>query len=287
MISIIVCCRYNTITSELTKNILETIGIEHELIIIDNSKNKYSIFSAYNEGLHRAKFPYLCFMHDDILFHTQDWGQKVIEHFKNPKIGVIGVAGGHFIPKTPASWASTKCVSLNIIQNSYEKNITTHNHFTKLEYSQGRSTDVVALDGVWICIPKTLFKTISFDEKTFNSFHFYDLDICFQARKAGYQAQVVNNILIEHFSWGNWDKTWYESANLFFNKWKDDLPQIAGIEISSEEIKTRNEFVSEIFSLSQELNNFQSQLDVIRNSIAYKLGKVILKPFTFLRNKLQ
>jgi hypothetical protein len=32
-----------------------TIGCEYELIIIDNSENKYSIYEAYNLGIERYK----------------------------------------------------------------------------------------------------------------------------------------------------------------------------------------------------------------------------------------
>ena len=81
MISLIVCSRSIDISDELKQNIQSTIGAEYELVAIDNSQNEYSIFSAYNEGVRRSKYPYLCFMHDDIIYHTQGWGLKVIEHF--------------------------------------------------------------------------------------------------------------------------------------------------------------------------------------------------------------
>lgn len=74
MLSLIICSRTPQISEELEKNIAETIGCEYELVVIDNSKNKYSIFRAYNEGVRLAKGDNLCFMHDDILYKTADWG---------------------------------------------------------------------------------------------------------------------------------------------------------------------------------------------------------------------
>lgn len=71
----------------------ETIGIEYELIIIDNSQNNHSIFSAYNEGVKRAKYPYLCFMHDDILYLPRLGVKKLIDHFQQEETGIIGVLG--------------------------------------------------------------------------------------------------------------------------------------------------------------------------------------------------
>ena len=67
MISIIICSRDKSISEELSTNISETINHDYELIVIDNSKNKYSIFEAYNSGIKKSKGLYWCFIHDDIL----------------------------------------------------------------------------------------------------------------------------------------------------------------------------------------------------------------------------
>ena len=74
LISLIICSRKADISEELKQNIAETIGCEYELCVIDNSRNEYSIFSAYNEGVRRAKGDILCFMHEDVLFRTNKWG---------------------------------------------------------------------------------------------------------------------------------------------------------------------------------------------------------------------
>ena len=76
MISIIICARREDIAPELRKNIEETIGLPYEIIVINNAGNDFTIFSAYNKGVSLSKFPLLLFMHDDILYHTTDWGKK-------------------------------------------------------------------------------------------------------------------------------------------------------------------------------------------------------------------
>lgn len=55
MISCIICSRQPDISAELKENIATTVGCEYELVVIDNSKDEYSIFSAYNEGVRCAK----------------------------------------------------------------------------------------------------------------------------------------------------------------------------------------------------------------------------------------
>ena len=54
MVSIVICNRSNRISPVLEKNISETIGIEYEVVCIDNSKNQYNIFQAYNIGVAKA-----------------------------------------------------------------------------------------------------------------------------------------------------------------------------------------------------------------------------------------
>ena len=60
MISIIICSRTPDISRELKQNIATKIGCDYELVVIDNSSNGHSIFSAYNEGVEKAKGELLC-----------------------------------------------------------------------------------------------------------------------------------------------------------------------------------------------------------------------------------
>lgn len=285
MLSLIICSREPDISQVLKENIRETIGIQYELIILDNSQNKYSIFSAYNEGVERAKYSYLCFMHEDILYHTLDWGTKVVNHFMDSKAGIIGVAGGHYMPDIPASWASAKVESKNILQSSIENGEKIIQPDIELGYFKGRiAIEVTAVDGVWFCMPKKLFQLVTFDEKTFKGFHCYDLDICFQVRQKGYKVQVVSNILLEHFSGGNWNEDWLSNSIIFHKKWSHSLPQIAGVELNDEEQKVRTTFVAERFESLKELNRLKTEIKKNQSSIAYRLGKFLLKPFTMLRD---
>ncbi len=287
MISIIVCSRNQDIPEKLKQNIAKTIGVEYELVVIDNSKNNYSIFSAYNEGVRRAKYPYLCFMHDDILYHTENWGKRVIEHFQDDKVGAIGTCGTHFLPKTPTGWYQTKVNSgggLQRIKINGKENIRKE---YELKYIKNkRSIQAVVVDGLWFCIPTKLFEQIKFDDKTFNGFHCYDMDICLQIRNLDLQIKIISDILIEHFSLGCFDIDWIKNTNLFFNKWKNSLPQVAGVLLSEEELKAREEIVSETFVWMTAYAQSQKELENIRKSKAYLIGKFLIKPFSIVKNIL-
>jgi len=289
MISIIICSRHTDISEELKVNIQATIGLEYELVIIDNSKNKYSIFQAYNEGVRRAKYPYLCFMHEDILYHTQDWGEKVVEHFKDEKVGLIGTIGSHFLPKTPSGWYQSKVTSgggLVSVSKNGKIELERVGDYTHLK--DQLSIEAVAIDGLWFCTPKSIFSIVYFDEQNFKGFHCYDLDICLQIRKAGFQVRIISDILLDHStSTGKFPIEWVKNTLLFFNKWEKDLPQVAGINLSSLEIKIREDMVKEVFLWMSAYAQSSAELENVRRSKAYRLGKCLIKPFPFLKKMVR
>ena len=287
MISLIICSRQPDIPQELKDNIALTIGVEYELVVIDNSKNQYSIFQAYNEGVRRAKYPLLCFMHEDILYHTQDWGTKVVEHFKDDKVGMIGVYGGHYIPNV-STWAFTFICSGTLIQGnrtSYQKRQYDVQSIKSDKYikEKDNKVQVVAVDGLWFCIPKLVFDYICFDHQTYNGFHAYDLDISMQVNKAGFTVYTIFDILIEHFSLGNYDNQFLTAINIFHQKWNSHLPIVKGIVLSETEKNERAEFAMMSLYNRIETDGLKMELNRVKNTNSYRLGKFILKPFVLIR----
>src|ERR1035437_3669404 len=117
MISIVICHRNAELLAKLKLNIKQTIGAEHELLVIDNSNNQYNIFEAYNVGVSKSKYDTVCFTHEDVSFHTENWGQKVVAHFRDQSIGMIGVIGGNIFPKSPSPWWSNIMLNDHLVNN--------------------------------------------------------------------------------------------------------------------------------------------------------------------------
>ena len=279
MISIIICSRHNDITETLKENIASTIGVEYELIIIDNSNKEYSIFQAYNEGVRRSKYSYLCFMHDDILYHTINWGRNVLEHFKDEKVGLIGVLGGHYLPKKQAHFWDSPFISGHIIQN-IDGNSLSHFHDDFLGLKN--SIEAVACDGLWFCIPLKLFEKIKFDEYVFNGFHLYDMDISLQVINCGYSVRIIANLLVEHFNKSIINKIFYDNQLLFFDKWKYSMPLVRGI--TGDCIA---KYLEEINYKLEEINyKLEFENKQLHNSRAYRLGKLFMMPFSFIYYKI-
>lgn len=229
MISIVICSRTVEADENLLINIEEHIGsVVYEVINIDNSENRYDIFQAYNIGVQKAQYPILCFMHDDILFHSYDWGSYVIDHFEDEQLGMLGVGGPRFLSRVPSIWWASNAhnkYSPSACQYSIDTERNTKvSIYQKIQPVDNLQIEVVALDGLFFCIRKSLFETVSFDEITYHGFHFYDLDISMQIRSAGFKICVIYDVLLEHISAGQLNLEWLRSARLFYRKWKERLP---------------------------------------------------------------
>lgn len=277
MISFIICSRSSNRSSSLRKNIENTIRIEHETIVIDNSSNSFSIFTAYNEGVKRANGSLLCFLHDDVLFRSTNWGSQIVKHFEDENIGIIGFAGSHYIPSTPMYWYSSPFVSQHNLNK--DGNII-ENHFHEEWFKEGESLiDVCAVDGLCFFARKKIFDHISFDNINYSGFHMYDMDICLQTLSLNYRVCVCRDILVEH-NWSEQEQFKKAGSNLFFKnleifnkKWKESLPIWRGLPDIPDEVYLR-------------INNLFEQkyaAERIRKSKSYRLGRLILHPFRFIK----
>lgn len=228
MISIIICSRTSDISHALRKNIENTIGVEHEIIVINNEDNRYDIFQAYNIAIAQARYQIICFMHDDILYHTQNWGTCVFKYFQDNSVGMIGISGPTYMGKLPSVWWGIDCgpiKSPNIRQYNIDSNRFNpeERHTTLINPEQASAAEVVACDGLFFCIRKSLFDTIKFDE-CLQGFHFYDMDISLQIKRMGAKILCVYDILIEHKSYPNLKREWIDASRRFYDKWNYFLP---------------------------------------------------------------
>lgn len=276
MLSCIICSRRQDISAELKDNIKNTIGCEYELIIIDNSDNKYSIFSAYNEGVRRSSGEVLCFMHEDILYHSSNWGYKVFEHFSKNNIGLIGVEGTHYVPKYPAPWWASAANSGQLIQGN-----TVNGVYSSVEESlwgrkEHNSIEGVIVDGLWMCIPTKLFKDniIRFDDNVFCGFHCYDADICMQVINNNYDVRIIFDILIEHKSLGKPDAHYFDQLDIWYNKWKDNLPIYKGIILNTVDAFEKEKISINYSNLFRNNQILIDRINKIYNSKTYKLKRL-------------
>ncbi len=251
MISIIVCSINGKLFKQFEESVASTIGIEYEIIRIDNKNNRYNICEAYNLGASSAKFNYLCFAHEDILFKSNNWGLILKNIFEaDDKIGIVGIAGSKYKSLAPSGWPGGQSAldCYNLVQTYGDEEI---NQVFNPEPGNPL-VEVKTLDGVFLFTKKAVWEQNQFDSDTFKGFHCYDLDFCLQAGK-NYKLMVCYQLLIEHFSSGSENKNWAIASIQLSKKWNQYLP--VG------EVDHKNKIAIEwrqkrLFALKMKINGF-------------------------------
>jgi hypothetical protein len=219
VLSIIISSYQEGFYNALEKNIAETIGIPYEIIKIHNPK-LIGICDAYNRGIADANYDYLLCVHEDVLFHTENWGVTLVNIFeKDTNIGLIGIAGATEKSKFPSAFWHTEKekIFISVIQhynNGSRKHYSTNN-FTSPEH------EVAVIDGVFIALKKS--NNIFFNDEI-KGFHCYDLGISIDSFSNGLKVVVTNQILLEHFSIGKTDKEFIYRCIDFHQLYRSKLP---------------------------------------------------------------
>ena len=197
MISVISCSRKDPSWDLHQRNVSKTAGSPHEYIRIDNRDGRFGLCAAYNKGVSLANGEILVFMHEDVFFMEGNWGTVLEKKFSDPSVGLVGVAGTQYLFRDTPGWvvAGIPFIKGHVVHELNNGNIY---HLTVFNWGK-EDSDVVAVDGLFFAIRKSLFERIRFDEALFDQFHFYDLDICMQIRRT-HRLIVTWDILVKHQS---------------------------------------------------------------------------------------
>lgn len=222
MLSIIICSLKPELLTQLTENINKTIGIPFEIIAIDNSQNKYFLTQAYNLGAKKAVYNNLLFLHEDVVFRTDNWGQDLIDLIQNSEIGLIGVSGAVYKSQIPSTWSMIPSEYYRINAIQMWKNGQRTEHINK-DNKEAIYSNVAVIDGVFMAMRKDVWTEFPFDEQNLKGFHLYDLD---ESLKIGtkYKIVVSHKLLVEHFSEGTIDSKWIREVLVYHKNNKNRMP---------------------------------------------------------------
>ncbi len=226
MISVVICSINKILAAQVQQNIAETIGVVWEPIIIDNTIHPKSITAVYNQGAAIAKYEVLCFVHEDVLFTTKNWGEILINAFVNDsELGLIGVAGCKYKSKVPSGWfsgiAAIDCCNITHLNKANNKQIMYYNPDAHKVIQE-----VVVLDGVFLVCPKKIWQEVKFDSQLLNGFHLYDVDFSFRVAEK-YKVAVVYTIDLVHLTQGgSFSNEWLKYTLLWHQKMAHRLPCI-------------------------------------------------------------
>jgi GT2 family glycosyltransferase len=206
MFSII--CVYNNkkILDEWLLRSISTQTKEFELILLDNTRNKFkSASEALNSGGRFAKNDYLIFVHQDIDFLADIWLEKAEEFLKLiPDLGIAGVAG------------TTKEGIISNIEHGDPPILAGNIQTIQIE-------PVQTLDECLLIIPKPIFDVLQFDEKVCDDWHLYGVDYCLTVKKMGYGVYVLPMTLYHKSSGQSLSKSFFKVLNKIQKKWREDF----------------------------------------------------------------
>jgi hypothetical protein len=223
MISVLICSADNSLLNQVKRNIEQTIGVEHEILFFDNVEKK-GICEVYNALASRAKFSYLCFVHEDVLFQTSNWGIVIGDIFsQSPAIGAVGVAGSKYKSKCFSGWYSgMRAFDCANILHRYSYG----DESIYLQPNKGNVLEeVVCLDGVFICSRKEVWQQLKFNETEVKGFHFYDIDFSLRASRICRIAVSYNINMIHITKGGDFGDNWVKAAIEYHIHYGNMLPE--------------------------------------------------------------
>ncbi|MBW1619341.1 glycosyltransferase [Empedobacter falsenii] len=218
MLSIIVSSYQEEYFTQFSENIKETIGDDFQYEIIQQwNPGLMGICEAYNKGAEKAKYDNLLFVHEDVLFETENWGHILINYLTNKENGCIGIAGSTYTPNVPFAWWD--------LHNSSFRHIQQYNKSTFIRsYILKEDKKCQSLDGVFLACRKDVYNQYKFNNRI-KEFHCYDID--FSNRVANdFQNIITSSILLKHFSEGSINNEWFQSLiknKKYFKKPKNQL----------------------------------------------------------------
>jgi GT2 family glycosyltransferase len=211
MTSIIICSINDTRFASVSRNLSALLKYHHhEIIRIPDAK---SLAEGYTRGIAQSHGQSIILCHDDIEILSPDFAMRLYQHLK--QFDVIGVAGTNRLIR--AEWVAAGPPH---IFGQVGQVHPSGGYAVCIFGVPGRAAPgMQAMDGLFLAAHRSVFDKISFDAKTFDGFHHYDLDFTFAAHLAGLRTAVACDINILHYSQGSQDEKWKHYARLFHQKY--------------------------------------------------------------------
>lgn len=201
------------------KHLESTVGLADVQILEYINKNEFSLSQIYNRGIQESNYDIVCCIHNDIKLE-KDWGKKLLQDFTdNPDFAIIGKAGSCNFPKSGIYWED---MNLNMVGQVYHEPEGKKKWLSKYSPKLPFLIPVVTIDGLFISFNKLKIKH-RFDE-TIGKFHFYDHGFCVPNFLDNIKIGVTSSFEITHNSIGAPNKEFFESKDLFVEKYKNSLP---------------------------------------------------------------
>ena len=183
----------------------------HEVILVRGGPN---VTAKLSRGLERAQHDWVVCMHQDVWL-PPGWDLQFAEqiHEAELRYGPLGVAGVYGVGDVIAPDDLTQPMSAERIGWVVDRGRT-------LEDGPELPARVATLDGLLLVVRRDT--PLRFDPALGN--HFYDADLCLQAREQGLATVALGALCHHHSRHIGLGEGFHESAAVFARKWSHRLP---------------------------------------------------------------
>lgn len=217
--------------NKFRQHLLQSVGLKDVQILEYINHNQYSLAEVYNRGTNESIFDIVVCCHNDIKLE-KGWGKKLLSDFKeNPEYGIIGKAGSCYFPESGIYWDK---MTQTMVGQVYHHPEPSKKWLSRYSPKIPFLIPVVTVDGLFISFDKTKIKH-NFDE-SFGRFHFYDHGFAVPNYLDGVKIGVTSSFEITHESVGQPNKEFFESKEIFLQKYGDKLP----LDLKPEKVWTPN-----------------------------------------------
>ena len=172
-----------------------------------------SLASAWQDALARARGEAIVFVHDDVEVLSPRLDALLARALAGAD--VVGIAGTRRLAGPTLGWGGQRAMRGWLVHGSSAAGTW---DFSALSLHAGLAGGMQGLDGCFIAARTAAARTVGFDAATFDGFHFYDLDFCLRAHRAGLRVAVDTAILVAHASRGSLGAAWQGQARRFASK---------------------------------------------------------------------
>ena len=175
--------------------------------VVSERRQQSSIFIAYNSILKEvtasSSLEAVVLLHDDVELGPAF--EQDVRAALTTGAGVIGTIGSRH-PPSIAWWLG--------------ETLWAGGRDSSLVRPWGRTHDVDTVDGFIMVLSPDCARSVQFDEHTYFGFHAYDIDYCYEARRAGYRVVVAPLDVVHHTKGTLGDVIAYRQADLAWQrKW--------------------------------------------------------------------
>ena len=203
---------------EFLENVSSSVNFSTKIMYIVN-KGGLGLTKIYKEALSKAETSIVVFMHDDIEFLRNGWGEEIYRLFQEHQdYGIIGVAGSAEFDSNAAWWNYKKIYGQVLHRKDGRSWLTSFSPLLKKDLEE-----VCVIDGLFMAVQKERISQV-FDDNI-DGFDFYYFDFCLSNFIDGKtKIGVTTNIRIAHNSIGELSENWFHNKEKINNKFGKKYP---------------------------------------------------------------